>query len=218
MLVDIWSDVVCPWCYLGKRRFERALEGFDHRNQVQVTHRSFQLDPSKPRHQTSNRRNMLKAKYRLSDAQVQEMDAKMEAMAAAEGLQYRLTDAGTTGNTLDAHQLLHLAKERGVQDAVLERLYRAYFTEQRSLFERDSLVELVAEAGLDADEARQTLERDGYVDAVAADVSEAISLGVSGVPFFVIGGGYGVSGAQSTDVFSNTLHRAWTSANAASPV
>jgi len=209
MRVDIWSDVVCPWCYLGKRRFERALEAFDHRDAVEVAHRSFQLDPLKPRHQTSNRRHMLKTKYRLTDAQVQEMDAKMEAMAAAEGLRYRLTDAGTTGNTLDSHQLLHLAKERGIQDAVLERLYRAYFTEQRSLFDRDSLVMLATESGLDTNEARRVLERDGYVDAVAADVNEARSLGVSGVPFFVIGGRYRVSGAQAVEVFSQALARVW---------
>ena len=209
MEIHIWSDVVCPWCYLGKRRFERALATFDHRDAVRVAHRSFQLDPSKPRHETSNRRAMLKAKYHLSDGQVLEMDGKMERMAAAEGLPFHLTDAGTTGNTLDAHQLLHLAKDRAVQDVVLERLYRAYFTEQRSLFDRDSLVELGADAGLDPTEARQVLEHDSYVDAVTADVNEARSLGVSGVPFFVIAGRYGVSGAQSTDVFSEALARAW---------
>jgi predicted DsbA family dithiol-disulfide isomerase len=205
----IWSDIVCPWCYLGKRRFERALETFARRDDVRIEHRSFQLDPSKPRHQTSSRRTMLKAKYHLSDAQVQEMDTKMERMAAAEGLEYHLTDAGLTGNTLDAHQLIHLAKVRGIQDAVLDRLYRAYFTEQRSVFDRDSLVTVVAEAGLDPDEARQVLERDVYVDAVSTDLSEARRLGVSGVPFFVIGGQLGVSGAQSTDVFSQALTQAW---------
>jgi predicted DsbA family dithiol-disulfide isomerase len=216
MRVDIWSDVVCPWCYLGKRRFEHALATFDHCDDIQVVHRSFQLDPSKPRHHTSNRRAMLKTKYHLSDAQVAEMDAKMERLAAAEGLQYRLSDAGVTGNTLDAHQLLHLAKERRVQDQAIERLYRAYFTEQRSLFDRDSLVSLATEAGLDADEARQALERDAYVDAVATDVSEARSLGVSGVPFFVIGGRYAVSGAQAVDVFSQALARAWDDSSHAS--
>jgi predicted DsbA family dithiol-disulfide isomerase len=209
MDVHIWSDIVCPWCYLGKRRFERALETFAQRDDVRIEHRSFQLDPSKPRHQTSSRRTMLKAKYHLSDAQVQEMDTKMERMAAAEGLEYHLTDAGLTGNTLDAHQLVHLAKARGNQDAVLDRLYRAYFTEQRSVFDRDSLVTVVAEAGLDPDEARHVLERDVYVDAVSTDLSEARRLGVSGVPFFVIGGQLGVSGAQSTDVFSQALTQAW---------
>ena len=209
MNVHIWSDIVCPWCYLGKRRFEHALALFDHRDEVHVTHRSFQLDPSRPRHETTNRRAMLKAKYQLTDDKVLEMDARMERLAEIEGLEYHLTDSGLTGNTLDAHQLLQLAKERDVQDAVIERLYRAYFTEQRSVFEPDSLVALAGEAGLDAAEARDVLERDAYVTAVEADVSEARSLGVSGVPFFVIDGRYGVSGAQATEVFEQALARAW---------
>jgi predicted DsbA family dithiol-disulfide isomerase len=209
MDIHIWSDIVCPWCYLGKRRFEHALALFDYRDEVRVTHRSFQLDPSRPRHETTNRRAMLKAKYQLTDAKVQDLDTRMEHLAEIEGLEYRLTDAGLTGNTLDAHQLLQLAKERGIQDAVIERLYRAYFTEQRSVFERDSLVSLAGEAGLDAAEARDVLERDAYLDAVAADVREARSLGVSGVPFFVLDGRYGVSGAQATEVFSEALTTAW---------
>ena len=209
MDVHIWSDVVCPWCYLGKRRFEHALALFDHRDEIRVTHRSFQLDPSRPRHQTMSRREMLKSKYQLSEQQVRDMDTRMEHLADIEGLDYHLTEAGLTGNTLDAHQLLQLGKARGIQDAVIERLYRAYFTEQRSVFERDSLVTLAGEAGLDESEARDVLERDAYVDAVNADVLEARALGVSGVPFFVLGGRYGVSGAQATEVFTEALTKAW---------
>jgi len=209
MDIHIWSDIVCPWCYVGKRRFEHAVALFEHRDEVQVTHRSFQLDPTRPRHQTTNRREMLKAKYQLSDQQVREMDMRMEHLADVEGLEYHLSDAGLTGNTLDAHQLLQLGKARGMQDAVIERLYRAYFTEQRSVFDRDSLVSLAGDAGLDQAEARDVLERDAYVDAVAADVREARSLGVSGVPFFVIDGRYGVSGAQATEVFTDALTTAW---------
>ena len=208
MDIHIWSDIVCPWCYLGKRRFEHALALFEHRHEVRVAHRSFQLDPTRPRHQTANRREMLKAKYRLSDQQVREMDTRMEHLADVEGLEYHLTEAGLTGNTLDAHQLLQLGKMRARQDAVIERLYRAYFTEQRSVFDRDSLVALAGEVGLDQAEVRDVLERDAYVDAVAADVREARSLGVSGVPFFVIGG-YGVSGAQAAEVFGQALSQAW---------
>ena len=208
MRVDIWSDIVCPWCYLGKRRFEHALALFEHRDDVRVTHRSFQLDPSRPRHQTTNRRAMLKSKYQLSDQQVLDMDARMERLADIEGLEYHLTDAGLTGNTLDAHQLLQLGKAHGIQDAVIERLYRAYFTEQRSVFDRESLVTLATEAGLDETEVRDALERDAYADAVAADIREARSLGVSGVPFFVIGR-YGVSGAQGADVFAEALSTAF---------
>jgi len=209
MDVHIWSDVVCPWCYLGKRRFEHALALFGHRDEIRVTHRSFQLDPSRPRHQTMSRREMLQSKYQLSEQQVRDMDARMEHLADVEGLEYHLTDAGLTGNTLDAHQLLHLGKARGIQDAVIERLYRAYFTEQRSVFDRDSLVTLAGEAGLDQSEARDVLERDAYVDAVTGDVREARALGVSGVPFFVLGGRYGVSGAQATEVFTDALTKAW---------
>ena len=209
MDVHIWSDVVCPWCYLGKRRFEHALALFDHRDEIRVTHRSFQLDPSRPRHHTMSRREMLKSKYQLSEQQVRDMDTRMEHLADLEGLDYHLTDAGLTGNTLDAHQLLQLGKARGIQDAVIERLYRAYFTEQRSVFDRDSLVTLAGDAGLDESEARDVLERDAYVDAVNADVLEARALGVSGVPFFVLGGRYGVSGAQATEVFTEALTKAW---------
>jgi len=152
---------------------------------------------------------MLKAKYQLTDDKVQEMDARMERLAEIEGLEYHLGDSGQTGNTLDAHQLLQLGKDRGVQDAVIERLYRAYFTEQRSVFDRDSLVTLAGESGLDEAEARDALERDAYVKAVEADVNEARSLGVNGVPFFVVDRRYGLSGAQATDVFTEALARAW---------
>ena len=152
---------------------------------------------------------MLKSKYQLSEQQVRDMDTRMEHLADLEGLDYHLTDAGLTGNTLDAHQLLQLGKARGIQDAVIERLYRAYFTEQRSVFDRDSLVTLAGDAGLDESEARDVLERDAYVDAVNADVLEARALGVSGVPFFVLGGRYGVSGAQATEVFTEALTKAW---------
>jgi predicted DsbA family dithiol-disulfide isomerase len=207
MHIDIWSDIVCPWCYLGKRRFERALDRFERRDEVRVTHRSFQLDPTKPRGTTSSRRTMLMSKYRLSDEQVRTMDARMEQTAAADGLEYHLTDAGLTGNTLDAHQLLHLAKGLGLADAMIERLYRAYFTEQRSVFDRASLVDLAAEAGVGADEARQALERDLFVDAVTGDLNEARSLGITGVPFFVFDGRLAVSGAQAVDVFTQALDR-----------
>jgi len=209
MQIHIWSDVVCPWCYIGKRRFERALEALAHRDQVEVTHRSFQLDPTRPRGETSSRRSMLMSKYRRTAAEVLQMDEKMEALAAAEGLEYHLTDANLTGNTLDAHQLVQLAKTHGLQDAMLERLYRAYFTEQRSLFDRESLVNLAGETGLDKDKASQALEESRFADAVARDLSDARQLGVTGVPFFVVDGRYAVSGAQPAEVFTQLLTRAW---------
>ena len=207
MRIDIWSDVVCPWCYVGKRRFERALAAFDARDEVQVVHRSFQLDPSRPKGQTQKRREMLMAKYRLTAAQVQGLDAQMEQTAAAEGLEYHLGD-GVTGNTLDAHRLLHLAAARGRQDDALERFYRAYFTEGRSLFDRPSLTALAVEAGLDERDVHGVLDSDAYAAAVATDIREAQTLGANGVPFFVFDNRFGVSGAQASDVFSQVLARA----------
>jgi len=207
MRVDIWSDVVCPWCYIGKRRFERALDAFDDRAGVQIVHRSFQLDPSRPKGSTQKRREMLMTKYRLSAAQVETMDARMEETAAAEGLEYHLDAGGVTGNTFDAHRLLHLAAAEGRQDETLERLYRAYFTERRSIFDADSLSALAVEAGLPPAGVRDVLETDRYADAVTADLREAQTLGAHGVPFFVFDRRFGVSGAQASEVFAQVLAR-----------
>ena len=207
MRIDIWSDIVCPWCYVGKRRFERALEAFEDRAEVQIVHRSFQLDPARPKGQLQKRREMLVSKYRLTAAKVAALDAQMEQTAAAEGLEYHLDD-GVTGNTLDAHRLLHLAADRGRQDVVLERFYRAYFTEGRSVFDAASLTALAVEAGLDAGEVAAVLAGDDYAAAVASDIREAQALGANGVPFFVFDHRFGVSGAQGSEVFSQVLARA----------
>ena len=207
MRVDIWSDLVCPWCYVGKRRFEKALERFDHRTDVEVVHRSFQLNPAAPRDRTSDRREMLMQKYQLSPAQVEEMDARMTQVAAAEGLEFQLQGT-VTGNTFDAHQLVHLGRERGMQDPVVERLYRAYFTEQRSLFTPESLLDLAADAGLDRDEAADVLRTNRYAEAVAADIATARRLGATGVPLFVADDRYGISGAQAPEAFLDVLQRA----------
>ena len=205
MRIDIWSDVVCPWCYLGKRRLEKALASFEGRGDVRIAHRSFQLDPTRPRGETTSRRTMLMSKYRLTEDRVREMDHNMETMAAAEGLEYHLTEKGQSGNTLDAHRVVHLAASHGREDQMLERLYKAYFTEQRSVFDVESLVSLAVEEGLDATEVREALESDRYLDAIRRDLEEARMLGVTGVPFFVIDGRYGISGAQATEVFTRAL-------------
>ena len=205
MHIDIWSDVVCPWCYLGKRRLEKSLASFEGRGDVTIAHRSFQLDPTRPKGETTSRRTMLMSKYRLTEDRVREMDHNMETMAAAEGLEYHLTEKGQSGNTLDAHRLVHLAASHEREDQMLERLYKAYFTEQRSIFNVESLVSLAQEEGLDATEVREALESDRYVDAVSRDLEEARMLGVTGVPFFVIDGRYSISGAQATEVFTRAL-------------
>ena len=203
MRIDIWSDIVCPWCYVGKRRFETALASFDAAP-VEVVHRSFQLNPDAPRDRTTSRREMLMRKYRLTDARMDEMDAQMTQLAAEEGLQYRL-DATVTGNTLDAHQLVHLAREQGVQDTMVERLYRAYFSERRSVFDLESLVALARDAGIERDTTRAALSEGRYVSAVRDDIETARRMGITGVPFFVIDGRYGVSGAQSSAAFVEAL-------------
>jgi predicted DsbA family dithiol-disulfide isomerase len=205
--VDIWSDLVCPWCYIGKRRFEKALAAFPHRDDVTVVHRAFQLDPTMPKGQLFRHRDVLMRKYRMSESQVAEAQARLERLAAEEGLEYHLTES-RTGNTLDAHRLVHLAGEHRNQDAVIERFFRAHFSEGRSLFDHDSLAVLADEAGLQG--AREVLETNQYAESITADHQQAHALGASGVPFFVIDGRFGVSGAQAADVFAAALDRAWT--------
>ncbi|HEY8478774.1 MAG TPA: DsbA family oxidoreductase [Spirillospora sp.] len=212
MRVEIWSDVVCPWCYIGKRNFERALEKFEHRDQVEVAHRAFQLDPSFPRGTTEDVADRLAGKYGMPREQAVEMNRQMERRAAGVGLEYHLEGA-RVGNTADAHRLIRLAAEHGVQDAVVEALYKAHFTDRRSLFDHDSLVKIVEEAGLDADAARETLASGKFAEEVEADQREAQSLGANGVPFFVVDRRYGVSGAQPPEAFIEVLNRAWTDAH-----
>jgi predicted DsbA family dithiol-disulfide isomerase len=206
MRVDVWSDLVCPWCYIGKRRFERALAGHAGRDRIDVVHRAFQLNPSAPTDRTISRAEHLAAKYGWSAEQVEAANARLEQLAAAEGLEYRLA-GGVTGNTFDAHRVVLFARDAGNEDAALERLYRAFFTEQRSIFDRDSLADLAAEAGLDRKDVARTLGSDAYARAVGDDVREATALGIRGVPFFVFDGRFGVSGAQSVDVFRDKLEK-----------
>jgi predicted DsbA family dithiol-disulfide isomerase len=203
--VDIWSDLVCPWCYIGKRRFEKALATFPDRNAVEVVHRSFQLDPSMPAGQLFRHRDVLKRKYGLNDQQVEASWERLEALAAAEGLEYHLAE-GVTGNTLDAHRIVHLGAEQGRQDVAIERLFRAHFTDGRSLFNQESLAVLAEEAGLDG--ARELLASDRFAAEVASEHRQATELGARGVPFFVIDGRFGVSGAQDVNVFVQALARA----------
>ena len=208
MRIEIWSDVVCPWCYIGKRRLESALEQFPHRDQVEVVWRSFQLDPSIPEGETHATLPALAAKYGRS---VEEMRASMshvEQLAAGEGLHYNLAD-GISGNTLRAHELLHLAAERGLGPQMKERLLHAHFTEQRSVFDVESLVSLGVEVGLDADEARAALADRRYLAAVHEDIDTARALGATGVPFFVVDRTYGAAGAQPAEQLLQLLERAW---------
>ena len=208
MKVEIWSDVVCPWCYVGKRRFEQALRGFAHRDEVQVVWRSFELDPAAPASRDGGYAERLAEKYGASLPEAQQMIDSMTAAAAAEGLDFHF-ELARPGNTFDAHRLLHLAAERGVQDAVKERLVRATFTEGEPISDHQTLVRLVAEAGLDADQAAAVLAGDAFAPDVRADEREARDLGINGVPCFVIDRRYAVSGAQPAELLQRALEQAW---------
>jgi predicted DsbA family dithiol-disulfide isomerase len=214
MQVEIWSDPVCPWCYLGKRRFERALESFDHRDEVTVVYRSFELDPSAPAGVTTPTVERLAGKYGMTTGQADEAQRQMEQRAAQDGLEFRM-ESLRSGNTRDAHRLLHLAKSRGVQAELAERLHRAYFTEQASIFDHSSLTELAVAAGLDRDDVTAVLGSQEYGDAVDTDEAMAQALGVNGVPLFVIDRRYGISGAQPPEVIAQVLDQAWADARTA---
>ncbi len=210
MKVEIWSDVVCPWCYIGKRRFEQALAQFAHAEQVELVWRSFELDPhAVPSTQVQgDYADRLAAKYGRTRAQAQQMLDDMTASAAAEGLDFRF-DLATGGNTFDAHRLLHLALERGLQDPLKERLDAATFGAGLSVSDHDALTALAVEVGLDEAEVRAVLASDRYADAVRRDEAQASAYGISGVPFFVVDGRYGVSGAQPAELLVQVLDKAW---------
>ncbi|MCD7437912.1 DsbA family oxidoreductase [Streptomyces lincolnensis] len=211
MRVEIWSDIACPWCYVGKARFEKALAAFPHRDHVEVVHRSFELDPGRAKGDVQPVIQMLTKKYGMSEAQAKAGEQNLGAQAAAEGLAYRTEDRDH-GNTFDMHRLLHLAKEHGKQNELIQLLYRANFAEERSVFTEgdDRLVELAVAAGLDETDARRVLtDPTAYAEDVRTDEREAAELGANGVPFFVLDRKFGVSGAQPAEVFTRALTQAW---------
>jgi predicted DsbA family dithiol-disulfide isomerase len=206
MKVEIWSDVVCPWCYIGKRRFERALERFDGRDEVDVTWRSFQLNPDHPKGDRQGHDEHLAAKLGMTMDQVAALNDRVIGLAAAEGLDYDF-ERYQVINTFDAHRLTHLAKARGLGREMQERLLRAQLVEGEILDDVATLVRLAGEVGLAADEVREVLESDAYASDVEDDLRQARELGVSGVPFFVIDRKYGISGAQESDVLLQVLQQ-----------
>jgi predicted DsbA family dithiol-disulfide isomerase len=215
MLIEIWSDVACPWCYIGKRRLEKAVEGFAHRDDVEVSYRSYQLDPGAPAHPTETVATMLGRKYGGGAAAGTQMIDRVEATAAEEGLLFRHHDS-LHANTGDAHRLLHLARSEGADGAQVElkeRLLRAYFVEAANVADPDVLVGAATAVGLPEDRVREVLASDEFADAVDADIREAAGLGANGVPFYVVDRKFGISGAQPTEVFAQVLERAWTEAH-----
>lgn len=211
MKVEIWSDIACPWCYVGKRRFERALASFSHRDEVEVVWRSFELDPHAPRTHTEPQAELLARKYRIPVAQAEAMNARMTGEARKEGLDFRF-DRVKVGNTFDAHRLIHFAAVAGRREAMVERLMRAYLTDGDALGDVDVLVRLAADVGLDEHAARRALEGDAFAAEVRADEERAREFGISGVPFFAIDERYGISGAQPPEHILDALRQAWSEA------
>ncbi len=208
MQIEVWSDIVCPWCYIGKRRLETALSRFPHADRVEVVWRSFQLDPRIPEGHTEASLPAVAAKYGIGEEQMRAQMARVEQLAAAEGLDYDLAN-GISGNTLLAHQLIHLAAEYGLGGAMKERLLHAHFEERRPVFDVEALVPLGVEVGLAEDEVREALADKRFLPAVEQDIATARALGGNGVPFFVVDRAYGASGAQPPEVLLQLLERAW---------
>jgi len=207
MQVEIWSDVICPWCYIGKRRFEQALAEFPQRGQVKVIWRSFELDPKAPQQYPGTLDEMLSRKYGVSAEQAAAMNARVTGIAQEAGLEYRLSQA-RPGNTFDAHRLLHFATERNLGDRATERLMHAYFSEALPVGDRAALARLAPEFGIAESEALAMLQSDAYAEAVRADEARAAAFGITGVPCFVFEEKSGISGAQTLEVFAEALRQA----------
>jgi predicted DsbA family dithiol-disulfide isomerase len=208
MEVEIWSDVACPWCYVGKRRFEAALGQFEHRDDVTITWRSFELDPEAPAEREGDRAEHLASKYGMSVAQAQQAEAQMTQTAAGEGLDFHL-DISRAGNTFDGHRLVHLAKAHDLQDAMKERLLQAYFGEGALISDHETLVRLAQEVGLPEDEVREMLASDRYAAEVREDERTAHSFGISAVPTFVVDRQLGASGAHPPEQLLGLLRQGW---------
>jgi len=206
MRIEIWSDVVCPWCFVGKRRLETALARFEHADEVEVTWHSYQLDPAQPRGENAPTTEMLTRKMGATLPQVRAMNERVTGLAAEEGLTYHL-DRAVTANTFDAHRLTHFAATRDLADALHERLFRAALSDGEAVDDADTLVRLATEVGLPAEETREVLTTAAYAGAVREDIRQAQSLGANGVPFFVFDRTYGISGAQPLETFLTTLRR-----------
>ncbi len=205
--VEVWSDLVCPWCYIGKRQLDLALEQFEHADQVDVTWRSFELTPNE---QTEPYLlNDFYANSRgMGEAEIAEKHERVTSMAAEIGLEYRL-DLAQLGNTFDGHRLIHLAADEGLQAEANERLLRAYMTEGRAISDRETLADLAAEIGIDREQAKLALETGLHAEDVRNDERTAGELGISGVPFFVFDRRYGASGAQPAEYLLAALNQCW---------
>jgi predicted DsbA family dithiol-disulfide isomerase len=216
MQVDIWSDIACPWCYVGKRRLESALESFEHAEEVQVRWHSFELDPNAPPEREGDNATNLARKYGMTREQALERLGEMTALAAEDGLEFHFEKA-RGGNTFDGHRLTHMALAYDLQDAMKERLMRAYLTEGELISDRATLRRLALEVGLPEGPVDELLDGELYADEVRTDEYTANRLGISGVPFFVVDQSFAASGAQSPDHLLAVLRHAWEAAAPSAP-
>jgi len=209
MQVEIWSDVMCPFCYIGKRRFEKALAQFSEREHVGLVWKSYQLSPDMKTDTTLSIHQYLAEHKGMSLQEAGRLNDQVTQMAAREGLVYNF-DRSVVANSFNAHRFAHFAKKHGRQDEAEERLFQAYFTEGKNIDDYATLVQLGAEIGLDAAALKSALESGLYADDVRNDILEAQQIGVRGVPFFVFNRKYAVSGAQESEAFLQTLEKSFT--------
>ncbi len=211
MKIEIWSDIACPWCYIGKRRFEGALAEFPHRDALEIVWRSFELDPNAPPRQARPTVELLATKYGMTVAKAQAMMDSMTATGAAEGVTFRF-DRSISGNTFDAHRLIHFAAAHALRDQMVERLFAAYFTDGEAMGDHETLMRLAAAVGLDAAAVGSMLASDAFAADVRDDEARARDFGIAGVPFFAIDEKYGISGAQPAPAILGALTEAWAEA------
>ncbi len=208
MNIDIWMDITCPFCYIGTTQLHKALEAFEHANEVTVIHHSFQLDPSAPTETKETLNEMLARRKNISLEEAAQLNTNVTEYAASVGLPMNIEKAVPV-NSFAAHRLIHLAAKDGKQSEIIQRLFKAYFKDGKNIASMDTLTELGADVGLDAEQTRTTLEKDTYTDEVQKDIAQATQYGIHGVPFFIIDNKYTISGAQGINVFSEALQKAW---------
>jgi len=209
--IDVWSDIACPWCWIGKRKLEAALTEFAHGEDVEVVWRAFELDPSAPRTLDNPGRSYaerLARKYGTSVEEGQKMIDRMTRVGTDNGVRMRF-DRIHPGNTFDAHRLLHLARKKGLQEPLKERFFKAYLQDGEPIGEREALIRVASEVGIDANQAEAVLIGNDFKVQVRQDETKATALGIMGVPFFLFGKQYGISGAQPAEVLLQLLHKTW---------
>jgi predicted DsbA family dithiol-disulfide isomerase len=214
MKIEIWSDVACPFCYIGKRRLEEALKGFEHQSDVEIEWKSFQLNPELQTNKTQSIHEYLAEAKGWTIDYAKQMGAQVTAMAEEVGLQYNM-DATVVANTMNAHRMIQFAKTKNLGDAIEEALFKAYFMEGKNIDSQDALIEIAENIGLNADETKIVLDEKQFSEQVEFDAYEAQQIGVRGVPFFVFNRKYGISGAQPLEVFTRTLDQTYTEENKA---